>query len=199
MAQSPPLPTASLGGVFFPLDPESVGWRAVTKTKATNTVGGKVVQVYGTSISEIVIRGSFGAGGFDSAQNFYNQVTLWVDTQVGNLNGKAGGGQGIYNGNPLQFTFPYRNWSFPVYILRFFAPSPGAVGSMTVTPEIVNYQWGLTLYIASKNVSLLTEQDQSLLSYVNESAEYFGWFPNAANGTLLSATLYPTLIPTPGS
>jgi hypothetical protein len=184
MANTAPTPTASLGGILFPLDPESVGWRAINKTKSTNTVGGKVVQVYGTSISEVVIRGSFGTGGFDSAQNFYNQVASWVDQQVGNLTKQPGTGQGIFNGAPLHFLFPYRNWDMMVYILRFFAPGPGTDGSMTVNPNIVNYQWGLTLYIASingnnggtgNNGALVTETDASLISYVNESAQYFGW------------------------
>lgn len=192
-----PTVTASLGGVLLPLDPDQVGWRSTTKTRSQNTVGGKVVQAFGTSISEINIIGSYGSGGFQSAQAFLQQVTAWVGQQVGKLTPQQG--QGIWNGSPLQFLFPFHNWNKLVYITKFY--NPEAAQSIFIDPRTVNYHWALTLYVASNN-DTITEadptSDASMIQFVNGLAQYFGWFPNDANGVIKDASTgqnpYPTLV-----
>lgn len=189
--------TASLGGILLPLDPDQVGWRATTKTRSQNTVGGKVVQAYGTSISEVNVVGSYGSGGFESAQTFLAQVTTWVNQQVGKLN--AHQGQGIYNGTPLHFLFPFHNWDMQVYITKFY--NPEAAQSIMIDPRTVNYHWALTLYVASNNGTVTAGDptaDASMIQFVNNLSEYFGWFPNDANGVLKDAKTgqnpYPALV-----
>jgi hypothetical protein len=196
------LVTATLGGVPLPLDPERVGWRATTKQSVTETVGGKVVQVFGTSISEVNIQGSYGTQGFTGEQAFLAQVKAWVAAQVGDL--VAVQGQGIWNGSPLQFVFPFHNWILPVYIVKFWNPNPESYSSVYADPGVVNYHWALTLYVASNNASVTAADstlDASLIQYMSRLAQYFGWFPNQAAGPV-SVGQYPTLVPltatTPG-
>ncbi len=190
-----PTVTATLGGVPLPLDPEKVAWRSTTKSSTVQTVGGKVVQVYGTSISEITIIGSYGSAGFDGEVAFLNQVKVWVTNQVGQLTPRQG--QGIWNAQPLQFIFPFHNWSFLVYITKFFNPDNPIGQSVYADPNVVNYHWALTLFVASNNASVTAADqtaDASMIQYVNQLSQYFGWFPNQANGQI-DPGQYPTLTP----
>ena len=193
--------TASLDGVLLPLDPDQVGWRATNKVRSQNTVGGKVVQVYGTSISEVNIIGSYGVGGFESAQAFLAQVGQWVTNQVGTLTAKQG--QGIWNGSPLHFLFPFHNWDMQVYIMKFF--NPEAAQSIMIDPRVVNYHWALTLYVASNNsqpTQADPSTDASMIQFVNQLAQDFGWYPNQAQGDVVTnlgsgaTNLYPTIVNT---
>jgi hypothetical protein len=184
--------TATLGGVNLPLDPDQVGWRATTKTRSQNTVGGKVVQAYGTSVSEINIIGSYGKGGFEGEQAFLTQVSSWINQQVGTLSPQLG--QGVWNGTPLNFIFPFRNWNMSVYIVKFYNPEAGQ--SIFVDPRTVNYHWALTLYVASNNGTLTAADptlDASMIQYINRLSTYFGWFPTQANGPVQPGQ-YPALV-----
>src|SRR5882757_3028881 len=47
-------------GLTFRIDPESIDYNVTVHTSVTNTVGGRVIQVLGSSISDVTIRGSIG-------------------------------------------------------------------------------------------------------------------------------------------
>ena len=177
----------TLGGIPFTFDPTAVAWRYTTKTKTTMTVGGKVVQAYGTVLSDMVVKGVFGSGGPKAQAAFLTQVKAWVDAQVGSPDGTAG--QYMFNGPPIQFIFPPRDWSFPVYITNYSQVGGGF--SIELENQIINYPWELTLMIVSNAPQV--ETDATLVQAINKISANLGWYPNQYQGqSIVNGTgLYP--------
>jgi hypothetical protein len=168
----------SLAGVPFDLDPESIAYHFDIKASATNTVGGRVVQVFGTKISDLFVTGSFGLGGWEAQQAFLGSMVALMQGQEGSL-GPSGFWQ---EAQPVVFSYPPRGWSFDVFVLSY--TQPGGQSSIILDNEIINPQWTLDLFIVNDNGGLVTEQDTALSSYLNRLANGIGWTPNAYNNVL---------------
>jgi hypothetical protein len=173
---------ATLGGVNFFINPESVSWNYTTKTSTTLTVGGKVVQVFGTYISNVIVTGSFGHFGITAQQAFLAQVEAWAAEQTGSVQNVLNGGQAIFNGPPLKFIFPVHNWTMTVYILNY--NQPGSNMSVMLTNDIVNYQYELTLLVVQTNnpTSLIEATTASMIDAIQRLSATFGYFPTKYNG-----------------
>ena len=166
----------TLGGIPFTFDPTAVAWRYTTKTKTTMTVGGKVVQAFGTTISDMVVKGFFGSGGTKAQAAFLAQVEAWVDAQTGTAQGTPG--QYLFNGPPIQFVFPPRDWNFPVYITNYSQSEGGF--SIELENQIINYPWELTLMIV--NSAPKSEASATLIQAINKISANLGWYPNPYQG-----------------
>jgi hypothetical protein len=165
----------SLNGVPFLIDPESVAYHFDIKASATNTVGGRVVQIFGTRISDLVVTGSFGLGGVEAQQTFLDGISFAMQQQEGIL-----GPSGFWNGaKSIKFSYPPRNWDFDVYVISY--TQPGSDSSIVLDNEIINPQWTLDLFIVNDNGGLVTEKDAALSSYLNRLAAGVGWTPNTYN------------------
>lgn len=178
----------TLGGIPFTFDPNAVAWRYATKTKTTDTVGGKVVQVFGTVLSDMIVKGQFGSGGPVAQSAFLAQVEAWVDAQVGTPDGQNAS-QYLFNGNTIQFIFPPRGWDFPVYITNYTQSGQGF--SVELDNQIINYPWELTLMIASQNTTLQAVTDASLVGAINRISANLGWYPNIYNGPVFAGQYPP--------
>ena len=66
----------SLAGQPFLVDPESIAYHFDIKASATETAGGKVVQVFGVKVSNLLVTGSFGLGGWKAQKEFLAGITL---------------------------------------------------------------------------------------------------------------------------
>lgn len=165
----------SLAGVPFDLDPESISYHFDIKASATNTVGGRVVQVFGTKISDLFVTGSFGLGGWEAQQAWLNQMIPLMQGQEGSL-----GPTGFWKGaTPVNFSYPPRNWNFEVFVLSY--TQPGGNTSIVLDNEIINPQWTLDLFIVNDNGSLAAETEASLASYLGRLANGIGWTLNEYN------------------
>ena len=194
----------TLGGVPFRIDPDSISWTYQPKTSATMTVGGKVVQVYGSVVSDITVRGQFGNRNSDGPGNswmeqarFLNLVEGWVDQQIGNMSGLAGipgaAGQGLQNGQPIRFTFPPLNFDFQVYITDFV--EPGSPYSSQQDASTFNHSWQLSLFVYQNNGSPNPADpatNSSLIEHIQRVSKVFGWFPTKYSGPV-SDNQFPTL------
>jgi len=170
----------SLGGQPFDLDPESIAYHFDIKASATNTVGGRVVQVFGTRISDLIVTGSFGLGGWEAQQNFLAKVITTMEGQQGTL-----GAGGFYNGAaPIVFSYPPRGWNFDVYLLEY--TQPGGSTSVVLDNEIINPQWTLDMFIVNDNGGLVAETNAALTSYIQRLANGIGWTPNTYNNVTTS-------------
>ncbi len=165
----------SLGGVPFLVDPESVSYHFDIKASATPTVGGRVVQVFGTKISDLFVTGSFGLGGWEAQQAFLDGIIQQMQAQEGVL-GPSGFWQ---QATPIKFSYPPRNWDFDVYLIGF--QQPGSESSVVLDNEIINPQWTLDLFIVNDNGGLVAETNTALSSYLNKIAQGVGWVPNIYN------------------
>lgn len=156
---------AMLADYAFRVDPENISWSFGVKTKVTYTIGGKVVQVYGTQIGPMTLSGSFGLGGFEEQERFLKKMTALAKAQ----------GEGT--NKPYRFLFPQRNWDFKVFI-RSVATPDGSL-SMHVSPEIIDPRWVLTLHIVEENAGL---KKIATDAYIARLSEGIGWHPSAYNG-----------------
>jgi hypothetical protein len=192
----------SLDGVQFDLDPESIAYHFDIKASATNTVGGRVVQVFGTRISDLIVSGSFGLGGWEAQAEFLERMVLVMEGQEGQL-----GAGGFWNeATPIVFSYPPRGWNFDVYLLEY--TQPGGDTSIILDNEIINPQWTLDMFIVNDNGGLVTETATALSSYLGRLANGIGWTPNqynnvantnAADNVNSPATPPPTTKPAPVS
>ena len=165
----------SLNGRTFRLDPESIAYHFDIKASATNTVGGRVVQVFGTRISDLIVTGSFGVGSWEEQQQFLSDIITDMQGQEGQL-----GPNGFYGGSqPIVFSYPPRNWNFDVYLLQY--TQPGGSFSVVLDNEIINPQWTLDMFIVNDNGGLVAETNTALTSYLNRLANGIGWTLNAYN------------------
>lgn len=161
----------SLGGRPFRIDPSSVNWNFTVKTNAVETVGGRVVQVYGVDLGDMTVVGSFGVGGWREQKAFLDRIIALADVQVANnriQNSKA---------NPIHFSYPSRKWDFQVYLLGYEDPSAGA--SVRWDVETINPQWQLKLFIAEDNSGIVKVAKDAFISRFSEG---LGWQQNQYNG-----------------
>lgn len=158
--------TASIGGISFRLDPERVSWGYKVKTNVTSTVGGKVVQIFGVVIDDLILFGSFGRGGFLAQLDFYNKMRALLDKQSSEEIPK-----------PVRFIFPARGWDMNVYIKAISDPESDT--SMQVRPNRINPQWQITLFVSDGGTKL---KKVAMDDYLKRLAEGIGWEVSDFNG-----------------
>jgi len=175
----------------FTLDPESIAFHFDIKTNSVNTVGGQVVQVFGTRISDIIVTGSFGTGGWQAQQEWLSTITNQMNSQIGTFpSSGAYAHSGQYKqGTPINFSYPPRGWNFNVYILSY--TQPDSQSSVMMDNSIINPRWTLTLFPVQDNSSglfspqedssLKSVTDAALASYLNRLSTGIGWVPNQYN------------------
>lgn len=165
--------TATLAGKEFRLNPSSVSWGYKSKVSTTNTVGGRVVQVFGTSVSDITATGSFGAGGWKEQEAFLTQMQALADAQIRDA--------AVPNSTTAvqKFVYPDYGWDFHV-MLRSFS-SPDGSRSVNLDNRTVAPQWTLTLFIAEDRSSL---KKLSQDAYLTRLSQGLGWKQTVFNGPM---------------
>jgi hypothetical protein len=181
--------SGTLAGVPFALDPESIAYHFDIKASSTQTVGGKVVQVFGTKVSNMNVTASFGSGGWRAQKTFLDGITATFKNQVGTL-----GPSGYKGGAPVRFTYPPRGWDFQVYILDY--NQPGGTSSIILDNAIINPQWQLEMFIVDDNGGLKGVADSAMASYLMRLANGIGWIPNEYNGPVSTQNATTTPVKT---
>lgn len=168
-------------GRQFRIDPHSVSWDFKAKTSVTNTLGGKVIQVFGTKLSTMKVDGVFGTGGWKAQLLFLQEIKEISAEQV-----RAGR---ISNSDiqPFIFMYPPRDWMFQVWLKNYTSPDGDAV---VHSNEIINPKWTLELFIVEDNSGL---KQVAQNAYIARIGEGLGWRQTLFNGPLgdLNTTLNP--------
>lgn len=133
-------------GLKFRIDPESLDWNFKINTNVTETLGGRVIQVTGATLSDLSIQGSVGEQrgsvhytSWQLAESFFAKIADMMDFQ-------AKGANGIGNMNPPAiFTYPPLDLSLAVYI-KSIADSDGQ-GGVSHRQGKYSYGYTLTLFI----------------------------------------------------
>lgn len=176
---------ATLGGLPLRTNPNEIRWNFKMKTTETRTIGGKVIQILGTTLSDLTVRGTFGPGlkeegdteGWQNQLRFRKQVERWA--QQASVAGKA---------QPLRFTYAPRKWDFRVFI-RSLSP-------ISMTNEEINPEWELALFPVDDGASAIINGAKDL--YIARLAEGVGWKQSDYNGPT-QAEVDDTLTPFNGS
>lgn len=167
---------ATLGDHTFRIDPTSVSWKYAVKSRDFNTVGGKVVQIFGARIEDMTVTGSFGVGGWQEQAAFLEKMKTVGTAQVtSGLNGNT-------PSPPLHFRYPPKGWDFLVYLTKFTDPR----GPSSVHLEDTNFapKWSLTLFVVEDNTGL---QQVAMDSFISRLADGLGWKQTSYNGPLTQA------------
>lgn len=187
---------AQLGNYTFRIDPSQVFFAYEVDTQVINTVGGRVVQVYGVTLGDITVQGLFGQehipGGRDSwemAEEFQQAIALMVQQQS-----QAPTDLQMQGRDPTTMHPPVRffyndgahDWDMMVYIKDL--KDVGA-GDYTIEHATGKYSYGytLTLFIVQDNSRQLHEV--AMDSFISRLSEGVGWKRTVYNGPMDKAEL----------
>lgn len=163
--------TASLGGVPFVTSPEEISWNFKMKVVEKKTIGGKVIQIIGTTLGDMTVVGSFGRGnrkrgdeaGWEAQDRFKRNVAKWTRAS----------GQGS---NPIPFVFPDRDWNFQVFIKNF----QSAQGPIVHANDEINPKWVLTLFVVDAGSQEVIKGIRD--KYIQRLMAGVGWAQTDYNG-----------------
>lgn len=167
---------ASLGGVPFRIDPTSAEWDMSVKSAEHKTLGGKVVQILGVDISDIVVKGSF--GGWKEQRHFLVRMKKVADRQIAGYVQPSG--VQVEGAEPMRFLFPPRGWDFDVYLKAFTQAGSDSVvyDLQTIAPP-----WQLTLWVV-ENKTTGTLDHASKNAIIARLSAGMGWKQTRYNGPL---------------
>lgn len=184
----------------FRVDPSAISWGYQMHTTVIETVGGRVVQVTGETLSDITIVGLYGedrtrgggAPGVDHpgaswrlAEEFVSSIRTMMAYQSGGatVQGQATVAPAVFSYSPLGVTFK-------VYIKDLSDADGGAV---THKVGKLSYGYTLTLFIVQDEADTLTVAGASggvmdatkaaaIDAYINRIADGVGWHYSPYNG-----------------
>jgi hypothetical protein len=138
---------ASLAGVPMRLNPTSVQLDYTVKTSETPTLGGMVVQIFGIEMSDLIVTGTFGTGGYAEQQAFLHHM-LDIANRQSNMP-MITASPSVTQGQPVRFVYPNRGFDFMVYLKDY-----DSAGGMAIDYENTNIapDWRLTLFVDTDNL-----------------------------------------------
>jgi hypothetical protein len=195
---------ASLGGITFRINPSQVAWNYDVDVSVTQTVGGRVVQVLGVTMGDMVIQGLFGQDranrkeSWELAEAFQQKIAALVDRQSAiPTSAQLSGADPTPMHPTIRFVYndvneaaglglPGHSWDFQVYVksLKDVANQGATVEHSTGK---FSYGYALTLFIVQDNTGKLAEVAQN--SFIERLSNGLGWKRSAYNGMMSSEEL----------
>lgn len=207
---------ASLAGVHFRLNPASIDWGYSIDTSVEETIGGRVVQVIGATLTDITLAGDYGERkgyrygdgrkenalltpgkdgpllSWELAEAFLDRVRAMMDAQS-----EDSTTQGRMN-DPLDFKFPEYGWHFGVYV-RGIDDGQTAL-AINHTTGAYAYKWRISLFIVEERSSALvlpgkgtTEAEKrkaaAINGYISRISAGVGWKPSRFNQPAVLGTV----------
>lgn len=190
-------------GVQFRIDPQTINWDFRILTSVTNTVGGRVVQVIGAVLSDIVITGLFGEDlaqaskveGLEHGGRSWRLARRFA-TKIREMEEYQGRDSQQHNlmAVPAVFSYPPRGWRFRVYIKDIADPDGGAV---TMSSPKFSHGYTLTLFVVQEGSDTLTKagsrngvldqaKARAISQYISRISDGIGWEPTKYNGDFLN-------------
>lgn len=161
--------SATLAGVPFSIDPDSVSWDFKVHTSDSAFMGGKVVQVFGATVGDITIEGQF-RGEHD---------WQWQYDFLERMKGLARKPVDQPRVAPFRFSWPEQRWDFQVYLKRFSTPDGSR--SLVYEATTIHPRWQLTLFPVHGTHIL---KQASITTFIDRISQGMGWKPSIYNGPL---------------
>lgn len=166
---------ASLGGIPFRIDPNSVTWDFQMKVVDKPMLGGKVIQVIGTRLGDMTLTGAFGFGdrakkdtaGWEEQDRFRDQVKKWAKDMAADR-----------RATPIRFLYAPKKWDFLVHVKAF--SNPEGENGVVHAPEVFNPKWQLTLFVVQDRSGVVVKGIRDL--YIQRLMEGVGWKQTEYNG-----------------
>lgn len=203
---------ASLGfaggpALNFRIDPDSIEYNVKVHTSVTNTVGGRVIQVLGSSVSDVTVQGSIGESHYRGkgsngehagvswkmAVDFFQYVQSMQMLQSAGANtpGSANNGKGFFL-KPATFVYSPKGLRFQCYIKSIIDPAGDGTAGVVHKVGRSNYQYVLTLFpvqdsgdlvkAGTSNGALDTAKAKAVDAYIARISQGIGWKFTAYNG-----------------
>ncbi len=164
---------AIIDGVEFPVNPDDVRWDYSVKLATHPTIGGKVIQLYGWKMGDLMVSGSFGDITRQAA--FFEHLKGVADKQTPNLDRLVP--------QPVRFTWAARNWDFWVYLRG--VTQMGASVSIEANESIFAPKYQMRLFVAEDNGSIVkAASGAAQVAYINRLTAGLGWQKSSWNGPL---------------
>lgn len=190
----------------FRIDPESIEYSIVVHAPVTQTVGGTVIQLLGTSISDVTVQGSIGEDhtrGRDTdgthkgvswklAEEFFQSIQ---DIQQVSARGSSrpGSAAGTTSIQPVTFIYTPKGIRFQCYIKSVTDPAGDGTAGVVHQVGRANYRYVLTLFPVQEGSTSLTRAGTSngvldkakaaaIDAYVGRISQGIGWKFTAYNG-----------------
>lgn len=205
-------------GIKFRIDPTQVNWNFKINTTVIPTVGGRVVQVLGATLSDMSIVGDFGedhsqADGTDEypGRSWRLAVAFAARIRQMMLQQSSDATRQAKMHPTAVFTYPPLNWRFNVYIKAFQDPDGG---SISIRPGKFSHSYELTLFIVQDGSDQILKAGASaangvvnkakaaaINSYIARISNGIGWKPTEYNGNWLDyyAGQYDVSVPGTGA
>lgn len=156
----PPGP-ATIDGWPFRIDPTSVELPIRAKVAKFRTVGGFVVQVYGTTWGDLTVSGQFGVTGWPAQVNFLNRM-VGIGRDQAMQHKPVQAGQNYSPGRTFRFTYPLLGWDFPECYLKGYTSSDGPM-AVHMENTNINPKYTLTIFIITDTSTLAHQTKQAYL------------------------------------
>lgn len=164
---------ASIAGLQFMVNPDSVSWSYKVKTASHKTIGGKVVQLYGMTMSDLTITGSFGGDAVEQQSQFFTLIKSIATDQSPKL--------GQQSGRPVRFLWPEQGWDFDVYILSL--KQKGASVAVETNERTHAPQYQLVCFVYQDNGDILrSAMGISRAKFLERLTAGLGWQQSQYNG-----------------
>lgn len=167
--------TATLGGRALPSDPDSVNLSFSMKTSDTKAVGGKVIQVYGVTLSNLTITGGFPdrmrKGRVSASWEEQLIFREWVDAVATRT-------ETTPDPQTLRFRWPYKSFDLDVFIVNY--QSPDSYDSTDDSADKVLHRWQLDLFIVTDRTKVVVKGIRDL--YIKRLMDGVGWKRTDYNG-----------------
>lgn len=161
-----------LDGMPLAVRPRVISWGYTLKTATHKTIGGKVIQVYGVKMGDLVVGGKMKLADY---RTFYLQVKAIADAQVPTFANPRP--------SPVRFFWPARGWDFWVYVKSM--SSGGAEVSMVESNENFAPEWRMTLFVAEDNADIVqVAQEAAKAAFIRRITQGLGWVQSEWNGPL---------------
>lgn len=190
---------ASGPSIAFRIDPDSIDWNFQIITNVIETVGGRVVQVIGSYLNNLTIRGSFGQDhstrrgeSWRQAEAFLNLITLIMEHQSADANQQA------KMSPPAIFSYPPKGWRFQCYVDSL--TDANGSNSIVMTPGTINQQYVLSLFIVqdaseslvvagTSNGVLSRKAEAAINAYMARISSGIGWTSSVYTGTAVAGSI----------
>lgn len=163
---------AYLDGVRLEVNPTSVQWDYTLKIATQKTIGGKVIQLYGVKMSDLVISGKMPIKEYRA---FFSRVKNIANAQVPSSSN--------WRPAPVRFQWPSRKWDFWVYVKGM--RSGGASVSMVEANTNYAPEWSLILFVVEDNADIIqVAMDSAKASFIRRITQGMGWVQSEWNGPM---------------
>lgn len=176
---------ATINGIPFFVNPTSIEWSYNVKLSSQPTLGGMVVQLFGWSMGDLVISGSFGS--VDRQASFFQAIDSIADAQTPIVDAN-----GANAAKPVRFLWAEQEWDFWVFVRDL--KQTGSAVAIESTVQNFSPKYTLTLFVFEDNGQIVkAATNNAMVAYMKRLSAGLGWAQSEWNGPVHESDLQELL------